>query len=111
MRNVLASAVLLLAGCSALAPVSSSAEASLFVRDQSRYPFKAGFDGIASVDGTPVAGGPLRSVQLVPGRHTLGYSCPGWFSTDHLPTLSYVFAAGVRYELDCSTEPHVVQVR
>lgn len=100
-----------LAGCAAtpfaLGSSPASSVATLSVRERPGYPFSVGYNGITEVDGREAAGGPARTIALKPGSHTFTYSCPGWFSVDGFPQMSYSFEAGVRYELDCEKGPHV----
>jgi hypothetical protein len=85
--------------------------ALLTVRERPAYPASPRYNGITEVDGQGVPGGPAMSVSLNPGRRTVTYSCPGWFSVDGFPELSYRFEAGVRYELVCEKDPHVEVAR
>jgi len=113
MRKLLIVCLLGLTGC-AIDPVTYNAEtpdaASLSMRDRPGSPFLAGHNGITSVDGLGMQNGPARSLRLKPGKHVLGYDCPGWLYVDDRPRLSHEFAAGAIYELDCGKEPHIEQV-
>ena len=117
MRNIWFLLVTLLAGCASDPFASSSrlgtgaSPAVLTVRERPAYPFAEGRDGVTQVDGRAVPGGPSRTVKLKPGSHVVTYSCPGWFSVDGYPELSYTFQPGSRYELDCGKEPHVEPVQ
>lgn len=89
---------------------SNGAMARLSVRDRVNYRFVPGRDGILSVDGRSVPGGPLREVWIEPGRRSIGYACPGWVTVDGPARLSRSFEAGASYMLACEDPPVIQQV-
>ena len=111
MRPFFVPVVLLLAGCAA-SPYASrpDAAARLTMRDRPGYPFAEHREGFTAVDGHPVPSGPSKSVAIQAGEHVITYNCPGWFTVDAYPKLSYVFERAARYELDCGAQPHIERV-
>jgi hypothetical protein len=102
------------AGCSS-APFASTAPdagamARLTVGERVNYRFVPGRDGILSIDGRTVPGGPVKETWIVPGRRTIGYACPGWVTVDGPATLSRTFVAGGRYQLTCDDPPAIKQL-
>jgi hypothetical protein len=71
-----------------------------------------GFPGsFRTIDGKTIAGAP-RSVELAPGRHTVGYWCPNHIVVDGPPTVVATFEPGREYVLHCQgNEPGRVEQR
>ena len=103
-----------LAGCAsapfATTPADVGAMARLSVVDRVNYAFVAGRDGVISVDGRAVPGGPVREIWIAPGHRAIGYACPGWLTMDGSAMLSRTFVAGGRYRLTCDDPPAIKQV-
>ena len=110
MRSLLIFSLALAPGCSAIVPistVSSPNTASLLMRDADGMPFE-GLDGIWRVD-TYQFRAPQVRIYIAPGKHSVGYQCPGTISTDDGASLQYKFEAGRSYELVCEVTRDMVQ--
>lgn len=72
----------------------------------------AGFPGgFKTLDARPIAGSPL-SLELPPGRHTVGYVCPNHIVLDGPPTVTATFEPGKAYVLHCmANEPGRIEQR
>lgn len=114
MRRSLLCLCVGLAGC-ASAPFATTtpdarAMARLSVVDRVNYGFVPGRDGVISVDGRAVPGGPVRELWVVPGHRAIGYACPGWVALGGPAMLSRTFVAGGVYRLTCEDPPAIKQV-
>jgi hypothetical protein len=85
------------------------------------YPARLSFATKGTVDGFPgsfrtlngeaIAGAP-SSIELAPGRHTVGYWCPDHIVVDGPPTVTATFKPGREYILYCqANEPGRVEQR
>jgi hypothetical protein len=114
MRNVTAVCCLFLASCVSapfsVSPAPNQSMVALTLSPRTGYPVSHGYDGIWSVDGHDIPKGPVQSIFVAPGKRTIGYICPGWLSMDGPPTLSHVFEAGRRYEINCEKDPYIQPV-
>jgi hypothetical protein len=93
-----------------LQSLDAGAMARLTVVERVNYRFVPGRDGILSIDGRTVPGGPVKETWVAPGRRTIGYACPGWVTVDGPATLSRTFVAGGRYQLTCEDPPAIKQL-
>ena len=111
MRNLVALLCLSLAGCVSAPfsadPVSERPMATLTIGPRAGYPVLQKHDGIWSVDSRDIPNGPVQSLFVVPGKHKIGYNCPGWITMDGPAILPYVFEADRRYEINCEKEPYI----
>lgn len=111
MRSITALFCLSMAGCAGMPfsvdPVPSHSMSTLTLGTRTNYPISLGYNGIWSVDGRDMPKGPVQSISVVPGKRAIGYLCPGWLFMDGPPTLSHVFEAGRRYEIDCEKTPSI----
>jgi hypothetical protein len=94
----------------ATTPTADGSMALLSLRDRVNYSSVPGRDGIVSIDGRAIPGGPARQVHVAPGRRTIGYNCPGWLTTDGAATLLRTFVAGRQYALTCEDPPDIQPV-
>lgn len=111
MRNIIALCCLSLTGCVSapfsVSPATNQPVATLTLGARTGYPISQGYDGIWSVDGQDIPKGPVQSIFVAPGKRAIGYICPGWLSMDGPPTLSHVFEADRRYEINCEKDPRI----
>ena len=97
-RTFIALGVLLAAGCTTPGRSEQVAPASLsFAVPGTTKGFPGSF---RTLDGKAIANTP-STMQLVPGRHVIGYWCPDTLVMDGPPTVSAVFESGKAYVLEC----------
>jgi hypothetical protein len=115
MRILLLPLCLLIAACAsahfATSLDPSRAMASLVVNKDKPDPFGYGHGQIWSVDNRFLPNGTVESIFLLPGRRTIGYTCPGTLYLDAAipPTVTFVFEPNKSYEIDidCATETRI----
>ena len=69
---------------------------------------KLDFVGIYGADGDFING--VRTLYLSPGKHTIGYMCPGWVFLDYAPETPVEVIAGKKYELLCNSETNMAWI-
>jgi hypothetical protein len=115
MRRILAICCICMAGCASspfsLAPRPEQPMALLKLGARSGHPASLEYNGIWSVDNRNIPGGPVQSIWVAPGKHTIGYICPGIVVFDGYQTASQDFVASERYEISCEDESGIKVAR